>query len=434
MTRYFVKITLALSLALLIYFIGMPGCSSVQFGSLDETLSCEDYPGIFKNCRTEPVNSPDIKPKPKTSSSNTQTPPPPSKYYVRFDYDVSLGEVDIIFVIDNSSSMAKEHRSLAKQFNSFLNQIRDVQYHIAVITTDISTSPENPVRNASYQDGRFIPIGGRMFLTNENLGSNPSSRIVEAFKQAIEREETKKCDNRNQPHSSGNQYDRYYEESGGEAVVCPSHDERGTYALNLAIQNQQHQSFFRKNAHLMVVILSDEDIRSSEEYYSQPGFDQYALEDYDYPEVFVQRMQERLGAAKSLSVHSIIIPPGDKACFDKQNLHRDQGHGTGKGYYGVQYARLSKARDPELIQFGNLLKGSVISICNRQYGYQLQKVAVSTNTIRVPLPCGAPESVDLNINGNKIRTNYEIEGRTLIMNPGKVSLNSRMHVQIICEE
>ena len=432
MTRYFLKITLALSLALLIYFIGMPGCSPVQFVGLEENLGCEDYPGIFKNCRTELVNSPDTKP--KTSPPNTQTPPPPSKHYLRSYYDVSLGKVDIIFVIDNSSSMAKEHRSLAKQFKSFLNQIRDVKYHIAVITTDISTSPENPVRNAKYQDGKFIFIGGQEFLTNENLGGNPSPSIVEAFKQAIERKETKQCDSRNQPYSSDNQYDPLYEKKGGEAVVCPSHDERGTYALNLAIENTDQRAFFRKTAHLMVVILSDEDIRSSEEYYTQPGFDHYALEDKDYPEVFVQNIQKFFDPTKSLSVHSIIIPPGDKACLNSQNRHSNRGYGTGRGYYGVQYARLSKARDHELIKFGNLLKGSVISICNRQYGDQLQKVAIFTEMIRVPLPCSEPDSVDLYINDKKIRTNYEIEGRTLIMNPGKVSLNSRMHVQIICEE
>ena len=426
MTRYFLKITLALSLALLIYFIGMPGCQPVRFAK----LGCDKYPGIFNDCHTE-AYSPDTKP--KLSPLNTQTPGVSSDYDLT-TYNVSLGEVDIIFVIDNSSSMAKEHRSLAQQFKSFLNQIRDVKYHIAVITTDISTSPENPVRNAEYQDGKFIFIGGQKFLTNENLGGNPSPSIVEAFKQAIEREETKQCDSRNQPYSSDNQYDQWYEKKGGEAVVCPSHDERGTYALNLAIENKDQRAFFREAAHLMVVILSDEDIRSSEEYYNQPGFDHYALEDYDKPEVFVQRIKDFFGPTKSLSVHSIIIPPGDKACLNSQNRHSNRGYGTGRGYYGVQYARLSKARDHELIKFGNLLKGSVISICNRQYGYQLQKVAISTKMIRVPLICPEPESVDLYVNRKKIRTNYEIEGWTLIMNPGKVSLNSRMHVQIICEE
>ena len=357
MSRHIVKIILALGLALLIYFIGLPGCSETHFGSL-KTLSCEDFPESF-NCKKVPI--PDFQPANQDqadedeeyeeygreneresdresepySSDPLPRDPPVVKHYVDFDYDISLGMVDIVFVVDNSSSMAKEHRSIAKQLRSFLNQIRDVQYHIAVITTDISSSPDNPVRNAYYQDGRFISIGGRMFLTNESLGENPSKAVVADFKQAVTREETTRCDTRRQPKASGNKYDRFYEGESG-AIECPSHDERGIYALNLAIENPAHRSFFRKGAHLMVIFLSDEDVRSSEDYINQTGFDHYALEDYDYPEILVQRVYELFGPTKSLSAHSIIIPPGDSQCLEEQNRRSDRGQGTGRGYYGKQ--------------------------------------------------------------------------------------------------
>ena len=433
MVHHIIKILLALGLAMLIYSIGIPGCSSTHFGSL-EILSCEDFPESF-NCVSKPKPGfiPEVKKaldQAKKKTDRTEPVPPP-KDYVESTYEISLGKKDIIIKVDNSSSMAIEQRSFAKQLHPLLNQIKDVDYHLAVITPDISSSPGNPVRNTYYQDGRFIPIGGRIYLRNENLGNKPSQKVIEDFKKAIVREETTRCDKHQQPRSSGNQYDDFYNKQ--ESIQCPSHDERGTYALNLAIRNKLHQSFFREDAHLMVVTLTDEDIRSSEEYINQPGHEIYAFEAFDDPKVLLQNFANRFGKIKSVSFHSIIIPPGDEDCLDEQNRYRNQGEGTGRGYYGEQYARLSRAKDPELTQYGNLLKGTVISICDRNYGAQLHRVAVFANTIRVPLTCGNPKSVGLYVDGHKSRVSYQIEGRTLIMNPGKVKLNSKLKAKIICE-
>lgn len=452
MTHYIVKFLLALGLAVLVYSIGMPGCSPTQFGSL-KTVSCEDFSARFTVESCEPISLLDpLQPleqedSPKEDGHSGQQkrtftprePSPPPKDLLEFNYRVSLGKVDIIFVIDNSSSMAKEHRSLASQFNSFLNNIRNVDYHIAVITTDISSSPKNPVRNAYYQDGKFIPIGRRVYLRNENLGHRPSSGVVEDFKRAIVREETTRCDTSKQSRSSsGNQYDDLYKQSNfNPSTRCPSHDERGTYALNLAVRNQRHRSFFRSDdAHLMIVILSDEDVRSSkEDYITQLGFDQtdhYAFEDFDYPEVLVESIKNRF-PLKSFSVYPIIVIPGDSRCLNEQNRERSQGEGTGRGFYGVEYARLGKARDPALKQHGNLLKGMLISICDRNYGSQLNKVAVEANTIKITLPCGNPESVDLFVNGQRVRVSHTIEERTLIIEPGKMNLGSDIKVRVRCE-
>ena len=441
MLRHTVKILLALGLALLIYAIGMPGCSPTQFATI---TPCSNFQTEF-NCQSKTIEyedtgivEPPLTPKESKEETGrpdptTRTPQPLRPKYVELNYNVSLGQVDILFVIDNSSSMAVEHRNIANQLRSFLQRIRDVDYHVAVITTDIGSSPRNPVRNAYYQDGKFIPIGRRIFLRNENIGNNPPQQIVEAFKIAVTREETTGCDTGNQPPSSGSRFDRHYQNQES-STKCPSHDERSIYALNLAIQNQMHQAFFRPQAHLIVVILSDEDERSSKEYYTQPGFEQYAFEADDYPEVLVENIHNRFRALKRFSVHSIIIPPGDTGCLSEQNRMRSQGEGAGRGYYGVQYARLSNAEDSALTQYGNLVKGNVISICNRRYGAQLQKIAVAANTIRSPLPCERPVKVELYVSGRKTRASYKIEGRTLIMEPGEVPLNSQMKLRVVCRK
>src|SRR5688572_31882168 len=49
---------------------------------------------------------------------------------------------DILFVVDNSGSMADDQRRLAASFDAFINQLSSVpnaNYRIAVVTTDLST-------------------------------------------------------------------------------------------------------------------------------------------------------------------------------------------------------------------------------------------------------------------------------------------------------
>ena len=436
---YIVKFFLVLGFVLMVYFIGIQGCSpTLHLGGL-ETVTCDEFPERF-GCNVERVTGPpqgeddrdDEDGRDDRDRRNRDRETEPRGNYLYFEYVVPAGKVDIIFVIDNSSSMAKEHRSLAGQFDSFLHNLKHVDYHIAVITTDISASPQNPVRGAYYQDGKFIPIGRRIFLKNENIGQRIPERTLESFQRAIQRKETERCDIRNQPNSnSRNKYDFDDDDS---SIACPSHDERGTYALNLAIRNQIHQAFFRADAHLMIVILSDEDIRSGEPYYSQPGFEEYQFEDFDYPEALVENIYNRFGPLKSVSFYPIIIPPGDSGCFNRQNANKNRGEGTGGGYYGEEYARLAKARDSELTQYGNLLKGDIISICRKGYSSQLNRVALAASAVRIPLPCGNPDRIRMYVDGQRKSPRKRIEGRTLIVEPGNIRLGADTKLQVRCIE
>ena len=455
MFYHFIKVSSALLLAGLIYFVGIQqGCSPVSFAPVG-ALSCEEFPEgancqvkpVFFSCEEKPEQAKCRRPeapkttereKPKEKGSVREktpkpapSPPPPPQHYCEISHELSLGKLDILFVVDNSSSMAEEHRSLAQQFSSFLNDIKDVDYHIAVITTDISASPGNLNRNQYYQDGRFIPIGNRKYLRNENLGGRPSQQIVADFRKAIEREETKRCDMRNQPQEAEDKYDRLYQRKQ-ESIACPSSDERGTYAINLAIENPVHRSFFRPSAHFMMLVLTDEDIRSGAEYINQYGFEHYQLEAYDEPEFLVENISKRFPKTKTFNFFSIIIPPGDSSCLAEQNRNRARGSGSGRGYYGREYARLSSASG-DLKSYGNLLEGGIISICSRNYGHQLKRVAVSAQTSRVPLACAQPDSIDLYVNNSRVISERKIEGRTLIIRPRRdIPLSSRLKVVEVC--
>lgn len=421
------KILSSLGLACLIYFVGFQqGCSPVLFDSL-EPLSCDEFPAQ-SGCQQVRVLDPEAPGGP----SELGSPDIPEEYFWKYNYHISLGEVAFLFVLDNSSSTAVEHRSLSQQLSLFLRSIKNLRYHVGLITMDISNSPGNLVRGAYYQDGKLIPIGGRTFLTNANLGSDPDSSVVASFRKALEREETIRCDKRNQPKESGNKYDRYYR---GEqsAVPCPSSDERGTYAMNLAVQNPTYREFFNRD-HVLFIPITDEDVRSGKEFYNQPDFEEYRPEEMDLPETLVNTIFKTFPRSRTFSFHPIIIPPGDSNCLREQNKDKDGGPGTGRGYYGRLYAELARP-GRQFYDYGNFVRGGVISICDRNYRSQLAKISLFAQESKIPLPCSDPESVQLFANDRRVDSDYRIEGRTLYISSERaLTLSSKVEVEVYCKE
>ena len=426
MWMFLLRLFAASVIALALYIIG---CSETYFGSLNR-VSCEDFANHYGAENCDVVTQGD-------DEGADEDEEVAGKNALEFNYNVKLGEVDIIFVVDNSSSMSREHKSLAQQMKNFLTDIKNLDYRIAIITTDISSSPDNNVRGASYQDGQFLEIGnsGSYFLEQGELGKQPLKEAEEDFANTLVREETLLCD---QKKNRGEDEDKeYFWETGtyrakGGTSSCPSSDERAIYALNLAVENTQQKSFFRRDAHLMVVIISDEDERSSEKYIEQQLEDgkDYTFELKDYPETLVETVYHHLGPLKTFSVHSIVIPPVEGKCFREQQEDTLKG---GRGFPGKVYASLSYASDPELIKHGNLLQGEVISICDRNYSAQLSRVAIYAQVPRISIPCSDPRKVSMSLNGANKNLPYEIENRSLAIQGG-IPLSSELNVTVICDQ
>lgn len=291
--------------------------------------------------------------------------------FATYKGDVSVGMVDILFVDDNSGSMSTEQSKMAQKFPDFKEklQLDNIDFRIGVITTDVSASPNNKVKkpangNGAFQDGNFLKSSnGYDILTPETPNLNAE------FANIIQRQETLECEANN-----------YKEE------FCPSTDERGIYAVNMAIDKKDPR-FFREDSPLLaVVILSDEDERG----------DGDNLEAYDLPETLVEKVANQLGNNKQISVSSLIIKPdlgsfgynnvnADQACYDQQAA---QGNQWVYGEYGTQYARLAKP-DSSLKTYGNILDGYLGNICAYSYSDQLKGIAnkISTDSFYVQLEC-----------------------------------------------
>ncbi len=75
-------------------------------------------------------------------------------------YQEPSNEVDILWVVDNSQSMADEQAEVALRFREFITSIEDanLDFHIGIVTTDLD--PDNPDRG-----DLVAPDGGTPYIT-----------------------------------------------------------------------------------------------------------------------------------------------------------------------------------------------------------------------------------------------------------------------------
>jgi hypothetical protein len=170
--------------------------------------------------------------------------------------------VDILFVDDNSGSMAEEQANMGMRFPTFMQSLKGLNWQIGITTTDVTNTGAN---------GHLLTYAG----TNLKV-INPQTPNAEMT-----------FDNTVQVGTAG------------------SGDERGIYAANQAI-NLDEDKWIRPAAHLAIIIMSDEDERS----------DGTNLEPMDMPDNLVSNIKTTLGATKTYSVHAIVTRPNDKVCLD----------------------------------------------------------------------------------------------------------------------
>ncbi len=235
----------------------------------------------------------------------------------KFTQGATAKKIDILFVVDNSMSMAEEQLKLGQRISSFLSQINDIDWHIGITTTDVS--------NGRYGlKGRLVKFAG----TNTNILTRNTPNYVNAFLNTVQRQESVNC--------------------GGE---CPSGSEQPLAAAIMAmnLQGTTNRGFFRDGADLGVMILSDEDEMSAG---PRPG---HSPPPWATPAESVLRAAENIWSGeKNLVAYGMVIKPNDVACLNAQ---------PNVGHYGTFVA--------SLVQLTNGVLGS---ICQEDYGTQLGQI------------------------------------------------------------
>ena len=310
---------------------------------------------------------------------------------------VSGGMVDVLFVNDNSGSMSFEQSKMAERFPNLLQKLdeRFLDYRIGITTTDIS-SINNPPRainqNGALQNGRLISFNSGLKFLEPNTNNK-----FNLFLSTMKRPETLECENYiNTAIASGlKQTDAAYQQ--GYYEHCPSGDERGIVAANRVIRDNADQ-FIRPEAHLALVIISDENERT---WGSKDSDNPYVLGTEDLPSNLINTVKIKY-PNKTFSAHSVIVKTYDQTCLRAQDA---QMNGLVKGQYGGIYEELS-----------NSTNGIIGSVCAADYGDQMGQIgaAIVKQVEFFTLHCENPENLQLTFIPLSAETGYHLEGRKVV--------------------
>ncbi len=358
-----------------------------------------------------------------------------------FEYAVRStgGLVDILFVDDNSGSMSFEQAHMAEKFSSFLSQLdaRFVDYRIGIITTDVSSSMTSDTRDDGpsstlFNEPRAINQNGKLQDGNLIIFSNgasyltPSTANKEAlFATAIKRPETLQCENFLRQYPTSNP------PADGVHANCPSGDERGIFAANLFF-DKNPSSFVRPNAHLAVVILGDEDERSG--LYNSNSSTLFQLETNDQPSSLISKVRSAY-ASKSLSVHSIIVRPGDQWCLYDQSIQMgpsnlDQGRGP---TYGITYNQMLGSEGKKYAEATSMTNGYLGDICASDYGSQLSGIGANIvdRITDVNLACKDPSDLHVELTPANSSINSTVTGQVLHFSEA-LPAGTQLHLKYSC--
>ncbi len=325
------------------------GCSRVGFQSMPKQTCSNSVTSADTSCAVQGLN-------------------------LSYSFSFKTGQVDILFVDDNSGSMWQIQSHIAAAFNGFLSQISSLDYQIAITTMDVSSTindvtglPEQPKQangNGAFQDGKFLEFtdtsgnqSGAYVLTP----STPNAQNL--FAGTIQRPETLYC-----------------QQNGFQDAYCPSDVTRGIYAVNDAIANNQNK-FFRPGTHLAIVMVADSDECEDGVSAANCGSDYMK----DEPQTLVQNMTSTF-PTKSFSVHSIVVP--NQQCAT-QDTHEYTYNGTTIWTWGIVGNTLMSLASPDssLTSLGNIVPGAVGNVCASDYTSQLSNIGsiVANNSQRSPI-------------------------------------------------
>lgn len=347
-------------------------------------------------------------------------------------HKIGTGKVDILFVNDNSASMAVIQNRLAQAFGGFVERLdyREIDYRIAMTTTDatkVSTTP-------------LISFGNNStFLTK-----NDSNRIS-LFNGAIVRQETVNCEEfiKASYNSFGSDFqsEPYYQNNYNSK--CASGDERGILTANYILKNNVN-NFVRSDAHLNVILISNEDVRSGDYMRSTNDSNYKALATEDRGVNLTGTINASF-PGKYWEFNSIITK--DNVCANQQqeaffvdkngNGIKDSNESVVKDQYGdyviganpgMEYAALSASASQDID--GNAQpRGQIIDICQTNYSnHFLNMAAKVTESARMfTLECSPLSAPVVEVDGNPAATvPHTWNGNQITFNRGYEGIKVRV--------
>lgn len=299
-------------------------CSAACGGGMQtRTVECRDTSGVKPDSACT-----DAKPATEQACNGQACACTPTDKTLNLTVPTDSNKVDILVVVDDSSSMTPDNQKLAERLNGFVSdlQTNNMDWQMCITTTDVG-----------YYEGRPIVWSG----TSARVINKSTPNLSSVFQQTI--------------YDIGSGY---------------SNDEQGIKASILSILNNPVYPCYRTNAALATIIISDEDERSVGGNESLSSQQYHPLGAQNYPATFVNTANAVFGAGKRMAVNSIVVR--DNLCKQVQD---PQGSPS---FLGVKYMELS-----------NLTSGTIGNICDNDYSTNLKyfKDAILNTVSGVDLAC-----------------------------------------------
>lgn len=170
-----------------------------------------------------------------------------SDYGVQSSEPIDFTDLDILFVVDNSGSMAEEQNNLADSFQSFINQFaeRDLNFQIGVISTDATTGVSGWWQGTSSIGGGCAPA--YQGITNGGMGTLLSKYPAYKYLTPNVPDYVNKFKNNVRLGVCG---------SGAETGLLSAYNFFAPAKISAGGYNE---GFLRPDGYLAVIFLSDED-------------------------------------------------------------------------------------------------------------------------------------------------------------------------------
>lgn len=292
-------------------------------GTQTRTVECRDTTGVKPDSTCM-----DAKPATQQNCNTQICACTPTDKTLTQTVPSSNNKVDILVVVDDSSSMGPDNLKLADRLNGFVQDLQNnnLDWQMCITTTDVG-----------YYEGRPIIWSGTSTRTINKTTANLST----VFKQTI------------------------YDIGSGF-----SNDEQGIKASVMSLLNNPVYPCYREGAAYASIIISDEDERSVGGNSSLSAEQYKPLGVQNYPATFINTANAVFGPGKRMAVNSIVVR--DNTC---KQIQDPQGSPS---YIGVKYMELS-----------NLTEGSIGSICDTDYSANLKyfKDAILSSVTSVDLEC-----------------------------------------------
>lgn len=279
-------------------------------------------------------------------------------------------KVDILFVVDNSTSMARDQANISVQFQNFITNISQADYRIGFINTDATSQG---YENIEGFHGNLKTMGphGEKYL-DKSMGN-----IVQIFKKGILEQVNSPCT------SAG--------------LEC---DEEPMKAIMKAIskKDKENLGFFRPGASFVPIILSDEDEKS------------IGGKSATQPEELISYIQSELKLSEyDVTSFVIAIPPSDSACLELQRKESNSG-------LGANYGTL-------IWSLADLSGGFGVSICHPNFGTELRRVSkylesrLIYHSVLLDPPPAKKSSIKVRVtdkDGNVVKIKWKLIGKDVL--------------------